>query len=116
MSGTKAYRGGTGSAKTGVALPPQARTRRHTASVEPIVSASGFSWPTASTRRAFAIRVTTAFGTAGVHGERSITDGPCGTSRGHRRRASVGVGGSAAPLVLPAGAAPRQHRPRDAVA
>ena len=45
-----------------------ASTRRQIARVEPSVSASGFSWPTASTRRAARIRSTTAVGDGGEPG------------------------------------------------
>ena len=48
----KSYSGGTGSVHTASAWPPSASTRRTTPSVAPSVSASGFSWLTASTRRA----------------------------------------------------------------
>ena len=48
-----------GRRRRAVARPPSASTRRQIARVEPSVSASGFSWPTASTRRAARIRSTT---------------------------------------------------------
>ena len=48
----KSYSGGTGSVHTASARPPSASTSRTTPSVAPTVSASGFSWLTASTRRA----------------------------------------------------------------
>ena len=107
-----------GSEKTGVAVPPQAATRRRTASVEPIVSASGFSCPTARTRRAALIRATTASGTAGVHGERSITAG-ASSSRCVARPMTAGRGaGAGAWHVLPdarsPGPAPRPRRLRAA--
>ena len=56
--------GGTGSVQTGSAVPPNPSMMRTTPSVAPTVSASGFSWPTASTRSAVRIRSTTTSGTA----------------------------------------------------
>ena len=52
----------------GVARAPLALDEAATARVAPRVSASGFSWPTASTRRAAGRRSTTAFGTAPSQG------------------------------------------------
>ena len=48
-----------------------ASTSRTTASVAPSVSASGFSWPTASTRRAPRSRATTVVGHGAAYGARS---------------------------------------------
>ena len=57
------------------AAAPFASTRRTTPSVAPSVSASGFSWPTASTRRAPRRRSTTDSGTASRYGPRSTVTG-----------------------------------------
>ena len=62
--GRKAYSGGGASENIAVARPPSDSTIRHTASVAPSVSASGFSWPTASTSRAPRSRARTSGGTA----------------------------------------------------
>ena len=64
MRGMKSYIAGTGSALSGVARPPSYSTASATPSAEPNASASGFSWPMASTRRAARRRSTTSAGTA----------------------------------------------------
>src|SRR3954447_24023400 len=63
--------GGIGSVQTGTTLPPNDSTSMQTPSVAPRVSASGFSWLTATTRRAERRRLTTASGTTAAQGERS---------------------------------------------
>ena len=112
---------GPGPCRPGRRVPPSDSTMRTMPSVAPSVSASGFSWPTARTRRAPRSRSTTTSGTASRYG--AEVDG-------HRRRPGRGfepafepgtraglrsrIGGvRGAWAGSPPTAAPRARRPRD---
>ena len=66
-----AYSGGGSSVQTGSAVPPRDSTIRTIPRVAPSVSASGFSWLTARTRRAPRSRATTSAGTASRYASRN---------------------------------------------
>src|SRR5688572_29532418 len=63
MRGMNRYISGTGSELMGVARPPSHSTASAIARAEPKASASGLSWPMASTRRAERSRSTASSGT-----------------------------------------------------